>query len=155
MGQSKFEKLGNSESIINLFECNDVEVAVNLNNSKEWYFKKNDKEIIINSDEFNDSKLLWLPILNCDYKVFQKNLKNGLKERDIQPDLEFLFPYRPLLYTALNSNSEYWISLALKWIEEGVEYKGCEGLLFNISRNKRITQSIRHKALKLYAAKKR
>ncbi len=59
------------------------------------------------------------------------------------------FPTYSILKTALESNSEYWVNLALGGCEDIDDLKDQQERLEAISKNKKYSQNVRHRALKL------
>lgn len=135
---------------VNLLEINKVEIGVSKFNN--WVFKVGN-HIYEHLNNTQNNFILWLPILETPYSTFSRSIDNSLDQLSITKEkketLINSFPVNRILETALNSNSEYWITFAFNWLSE-IKYSKCFlRELDEIIKNKRYSQKLRHKAQKL------
>src|SRR5450830_153879 len=91
---------------------------------------------------------VWLlPLLEKPYQSVKLDLSAALSALEIKRPLPVEISLHELLVTALESDSEYWPQLAIKWLDEGfpVDHNLSE-LLLQCSSRKTLSQSIRHAA---------
>jgi len=91
---------------------------------------------------------VWLlPLLEKPYESVKLDLSAALSALEIKRSLPAEISLREVLVTALESDSQYWSQLAIKWLDEGfpVDHNLSE-LLLQCSSRKTLSQSVRHKA---------
>jgi hypothetical protein len=71
--------------------------------------------------------------------------KQLISSLDFEP-----FPYRRLIEFALSSEADYWASLAVDWLEQGVPINGqIANAINSMVEEKRTSQKTRHRAFSL------
>jgi hypothetical protein len=91
---------------------------------------------------------MWLPILEKEYRDFI-NFLDTIITRKPKNSNSTPFPIHELIKVALESRSEYWVSLSLEWLDVMVDFKGLIPQLQSIYEDKSFSQYVRHKARKL------
>lgn len=128
-----------------LIEINTIEIG--LSKKGNWVFVKG-KLLYECKGALVTDVIFLLPLLEVKYESLKSLLTNSLEGLN-RLDMYNSFPVRDILITALNSNSEYWIKLALNWLEEIGNLKYYFQEIFQISNDKKYSQKTRHQALKL------
>jgi len=94
---------------------------------------------------------VWLlPLLEKSYGTVKQNLSVAVSTLGIKSSIPEEISLSQLLVTALESDSEYWSQLAIKWLDDGfpVDQKLSE-LLLQCSSQKVLSQSFRRKAFRI------
>jgi hypothetical protein len=129
--------------------CN---VEIGISSTLRWMFKRKQLIYEYNKDDENEI-IFWLPLLEKPYNDLITLLLVECKRiiLDVTAAEQFVssFPTNSILKTALESNSEYWVNWAFGWCEEIDDLKEQRGRLDDIIKNKKYSQSVRHRALKL------
>ena len=113
-----------------------------------WIRFKKGKNFYESSDQLDSDVIFLLPILENSYEEFAFKLIESMKKFD-KVNLYESFPIRLIVDAALNSHSEYWIVLALNWLEKISDIKCYSDQISNIIDDKSYSQRTRHRALKL------
>jgi hypothetical protein len=88
-----------------------------------------------------------LPLLELSHTEAVSLIRQGLKQAEVDLNLLDSFPFDHTLYLALDWETGYWASLAVKWLEEG--YPGSEKFIDCLKKwqkKKKHSQSLRHRA---------
>ena len=95
-----------------------------------------------------------LPVLELDLNEVRRLLERGLQETGLSTEFLKTFPFEDVIVTGLESQSERWSSLALKWAEQlPVSTRLQSALDALITAGP--TQTLRHAAQKLRARQRR
>jgi len=121
-----------------------------FNGTNRWAVEKDNdsKGLAYIADEQDFVKIL--PLLKMEFSDFMNKIQYGLFinfNGHEYEGKENTFPLYNLLCTALFSNSEYWVKLALHWVPF-VRFNLREELI-KASMNSNYSQSVRHHAKKL------
>ncbi|WP_246226477.1 hypothetical protein [Pseudomonas atagonensis] len=94
---------------------------------------------------------VWLlPLLEKPYDAVKLDLPAAIAALKIKSALPVDISLRQLLVTALESDSEYWSGLAIKWLDDGFPIDhNLSALLLQCASRKVLSQSARHKAFSL------
>jgi len=105
---------------------------------------------------FRDDKpcVFLLPVLEVDLGEVHRVLEQGLQAKGLSEEFSSVFPFEDVVTTGLESHSEHWTSLALKWAEQLPESPKLQSALQSLASNGP-TQTIRHAAQKLLARQPR
>ncbi|MCB2254171.1 hypothetical protein KTQ74_19845 [Pseudomonas chlororaphis] len=96
------------------------------------------------------SSVWLLPLLEKPYEAVALNLPDAIRALRIERALPTEIALRQLLVTALESHSEYWVGLALQWLEQGFpQDPKLTELLMHCSESRTLPQSDCHKARRL------
>jgi len=90
-------------------------------------------------------------LLEIDYYKFERTITKMVENfLSIRPSVSYVeeFPYEQIVVEALHSERDHWIELAFNWMEALGVYNFSDDILAIIT-NKRISQRIRHKIVKL------
>jgi len=132
--------------------CDENGLSVSFDKNKErWFYSIGGEKYPI--DEEGPSSVSLLPLLRIRYSDFQQNLSQYLRNECKTTMLDASFPYNNILRVALSVQSEGWISLALKWIEDS-NYSIGESSIEDFRRIgsiKYYSQKIRHRAIRASA----
>jgi hypothetical protein len=90
------------------------------------------------------------PILEGVLLDIKMAIKSGIESAQLPVDLLESFPFKEVTLSAMNSGSEYWCSLSLKYVEQLQNDKELVDALGMCSKNAP-TQKLRHQAKKLKA----
>ncbi|MEX2964352.1 hypothetical protein [Microbulbifer sp. TYP-18] len=88
------------------------------------------------------------PILEAVLPDVKKALKDGLKSAQLPVELLESFPFQKVALSGLNSGSEYWCNLSLKYVEQ-LRYDEELVDALNACSKSAPTQKLRHQAKKL------
>ena len=124
------------------------EVVFSINSDNKWVkITSSGKESFI--DGSYDMSLLTL--LEQPYSDLRCEIKQALSERRIGESLINTFPFNLVILSGLKSGSEYWIRLALNWLEEdkSLIVDEISSILKSIPSNKKYPQKIRNIAIKI------
>lgn len=91
-----------------------------------------------------------LPLLEVEPDEARRLLKRGLEANGLSAEFLKVFPFEAVVATGLESHSERWTSLALKWAEQLPASLKLQSALQTL-RTGGPTQKIRHAAQKLLA----
>jgi hypothetical protein len=89
-----------------------------------------------------------LPILELPFDEAFRLLERGLHAHQLSSEFLKLFPFEDVVVTGLESDSEHWTSLALKWVEQRPLSDKLMHALQMLKQNGP-TQKVRHAAQKL------
>jgi hypothetical protein len=95
-----------------------------------------------------------LPVLEVDLGEARRALEQGLQARGLSTEFVSVFPFEDVVTTGLESHSEHWIGLALKWAEQLPVSSKLQSALQSLASNGP-TQKARHAAQKLLAQQRR
>ncbi|GEM_PF-2814369 len=95
-----------------------------------------------------------LPVLEVQLEDVSRRLERGLQASGLSSEFLKVFPFEDVVAAGLESHSEHWTSLALKWAEQ---LSASSKLLRALQtlRTNGPTQPIRHAAQKLLARQRR
>jgi hypothetical protein len=91
-----------------------------------------------------------LPVLEVALDEARRLLECGLQVNGLSTDFLKAFPFEDIVATGLESNSERWTSLALRWAEQLPTSSKLQRALQTLKANGP-TQKVRHAAQKLLA----
>jgi hypothetical protein len=91
-----------------------------------------------------------LPVMEVNLAEVRQLLISGLKSIGLSPEFVKLFPFEDIIATGLESHSERWTSLALRWAQQSEASARLRTALGILATNGR-TQKLRHSAKKLLA----
>lgn len=127
--------------------------AISQSFDHNWSFRKGDWPSLSKPYEILETMTLsfsyvWLlPLLEKPYEAVKLDLPVAVSALEIKGSLPAEISLHQLLVTALESDSEYWSRLAIKWLDEGFPVNhDLSELLLQCSSRKTLSQSIRHKA---------
>lgn len=89
-----------------------------------------------------------LPVLELDSGEARRALEQALLARRLSAEFVDLFPLEDVVATGLESHSEHWTALALKWAQQQPVSPRLQSALQTL-KNNGPTQKIRHAAQKL------
>jgi hypothetical protein len=95
-----------------------------------------------------------LPVLEVGLEEVRCRLEQGLQASGLSAEFLKVFPFEDVVVTGLESHSEHWISLALKWAEQLPATSRIQSALQAL-RFTGPTQKIRHAAQELLAQQRR
>ncbi len=95
-----------------------------------------------------------LPVLEVSLDEACRLLERGLQASGLSAEFVKVFPFEDVVATGLESHSEHWTSLALKWAEQLPASSKLQSALQTL-RTTGPTQKIRHAAQKLLARQRR
>ena len=136
----------NASSYIKLLEINSVEIGISKD--RNWVFTKG-KNVYEFINHRQSEFILWLPILETPYLSFLSTVNTALKDMQLNSNLVESFPITQILATALRSDSEYWVKLALNWCDDIDDLRNQAEDLVHIMKNEKYSQQVRHHAKRL------
>jgi hypothetical protein len=89
-----------------------------------------------------------LPLLEIPLEQVRALISAGLGRHGLPPAIGELFPFARVVASGLLSLSEYWTTLALQWVADGVRDATVQAALHTLSEDGP-TQNVRHRARKL------
>lgn len=92
--------------------------------------------------------LSWLPLLEGEYRYFEKALQTGLRNAALD-DSAVRFPLHDLLAMALGSHDDHWAQLGIGWAQAAQQVGDLKEHLRLLMVDKRVSQATRHAAKKL------
>jgi hypothetical protein len=95
-----------------------------------------------------DSCVFFLPVLEATFEQFQLRVLEGIRGHGMSDDFFKAFPCERLVVAGLKSESEYWVNMAMKWIECIPSSYVLKEELIRLSESG-VTQRIRHDSKKL------
>lgn len=128
-------------------------LSIGIADNKSWIICKGSHLLNLQSEDVLKS-IFWLPLLEIDYSTFHEKLTSGLEKKVEKNEIEELlaaFPTNEMVNAALQSESIYWVQLALKWGDQIDNKSTLESALEQILDNKKFPQHIRHSSKKLLA----
>lgn len=147
--QGKYSPLIENETITILW-FPLVEISfdrwIGLSNKGDWITQGFDDKVSIISQ---DNLVPFLPCLEHDKSMFMSSLSEGLKEYNIERESNEIFPTKNLIVCGLISGSDYWATLAVKWLEDLYIDDELKELLKKLLSSKWASQKLRHKVQKL------
>lgn len=112
-----------------------------------WGYEKEDEFISFSSPSVC---IPLLPLLELSYPEAVILVQQGLNQAGADLNLLSIFPFNDLLHLALNWETDYWVSLAVRWLENG--YPISEELVDCLKpwqEEKKHSQGLRHRAQRL------
>jgi hypothetical protein len=126
----------------------------------EVYVGADDNWAVLNGPHWCDTpalqakaSLLWLPLLEHDYRAVHAALLSGLRQANPEQAAPLLatFPVQDLLRLALMSEcSGYWVALALGWAAQVELALDLRRAVRTLALDHTVPQSTRHRAKRLY-----
>jgi hypothetical protein len=89
-----------------------------------------------------------LPVLEIDLGDAHRALEQGVQARGLSTEFITVFPFEEVVATGLESHSEHWAGLALKWAEQMPSTPRLQNALQTMTKSGP-TQKLRHAAQKL------
>jgi hypothetical protein len=136
-----------------LFE-NWLPILISLENdrtlgiSQAGYWILEEKGLVTPLVDINSMRSV-LPFLKFSYDEFIARLEQSLKARNMPIEIYRRFSVKNLLLLALRWPMEYWITLALDWLNRVAIDEDIRNELRSLSNRKYLSQKTRHRALKL------
>lgn len=121
-------------------------VNLGLCENGEWSWSQKSEGVTIAHPLSGRSIVGALPLLEVSYAEVRQQVE-GTAARygpSTAAILEVL-PLKAILLTALGTRSDYWVALALAWLEDGAA-QGLEQDVRAIVADKQLSQSVRHRA---------
>ena len=94
----------------------------------------------------------FLPCLELPLEEVRQTIRNGLVRIGLSSQLEDTFPVADLIVAGLTSGSEYWVTLSLERIDDGVRNERVYDAI-RIASTSAPTQKLRHQAKRLLGKK--
>lgn len=120
-------------------------VLLSLDN--QWGYEKENEFIALTSLPVC---IPLLPLLELSHPEAVTSIQQGLHQAGVNLNLLSTFPFNYILQLALSWSTDYWPSLAVKWLEHGYpiseELVNC---LKTWQEEKKHSQTLRHKAGRL------
>lgn len=135
-------------SWIEIFKDYNQECTLGITSQGYWIVITKDKYMLI--EEFKHY-LFCLIFLECPIKTITDTIILNLKDIENRFDIYNVFPFFEIVkFSFINSESDYWIQLALNWyVEFDTDIREMlKKELFNISNNLKLSQSSRQTARK-------
>jgi hypothetical protein len=130
-----------------IFKLPQKEWWVLLSLDNQWGYEKESRFISFTSPP---ACIPLLPLLELSYPEAVTSIQQSLNQAGVNLNLLNTFPFNDILYLALNWETEYWASLAVKWLENGYpvseEFVSC---LKMWQEEKKHSQALRHRAGRL------
>lgn len=137
----------NAEDCYHVFRIPDKEWWILLSPNLEWGLEKEEE---FREFAVPETCMSLLPLLELTYTTSCNMIYEGLQQASLGRELLQTFPFSNVLQLALNWKTEYWASLAVKWLESGypisVELLSC---LEKLQNKKEFSQQLRHRAMRL------
>src|SRR5688500_20291702 len=105
--------LANSRSV---FKLPQKEWWILISLDGQWGYEQENRFIAFTSPL---TCIPLLPLLELSYPEAVASIQQGLNQAGVNLNLLSTFPFNHTLQLALNWNTEYWPSLAVKWLENG------------------------------------
>jgi hypothetical protein len=125
----------------------DERIQLGLSSDASWVRAASQSVIVFRSEK---PCVFLLPILEVDLEDVRRLLEHGLQEKGLSREFVRVFPFEHVVITGLESHSEHWAGLALKWAEQLATSVGLQSALDALI-DKGPTQQLRHAAQKLRA----
>jgi hypothetical protein len=125
----------------------DARIELGLSSDAFWLRATSQSTTVFSS---NKPCVFLLPILEVDLRDVRRSLEHGLQENGLSGNFVRLFPFECVVITGLESHSEHWAGLALKWAEQLAVSSRIQSALDALIA-KGPTQRLRHAAQKLRA----
>ncbi len=101
----------------------------------------------------NSSFVPLLPMLEFQCEYFLTELKNSFKSSGLPITMVSAFPLLEGIICGLETISDYWAKLALKWLESCEELQMVQLIPFleklSLANNKQVSQQVRHKSQRI------
>ena len=93
----------------------------------------------------------WLILLEHHIDGIRSQIFKSVEDQELTERIAREIPFQVVAVSGLESEMEYWNSLAMDWIEGGVFAENISTLLEKISLDSSKSQRIRHRAKRLFA----
>lgn len=93
----------------------NARIELGLSSDGSWVRKGSESVIVFESQT---DYVFLLPVLEVNLDDLRQILGRGFQGRGLAPEFVQSFPFNEVVATGLESHSEHWVDLALKWAEQ-------------------------------------
>ena len=129
----------------------DARIELGLSSNASWVRATPQSVTVFRSD---NPCVFLLPVLEINPDELRQLLGHGLQARGLSTEFIRVFPFEVVVATGLESHSERWAGLALKWAEHLDASSRLQNALGALATNGP-TQKLRHAAQKLLARQRK
>jgi len=126
-------------------------IELGLSSDARWLRAASESVTAFSSDK---PCVFLLPVLEVELDEARRLLARGLEASGLSAEFLKVFPFEDVVATGLQSHSEHWTSLALKWAEQLPASSKLQSAVQTL-RTSGPTQRIRQAAQKLLARQRR
>jgi hypothetical protein len=115
-------------------------IELGISSDARWLRATSQSATVFSPDK---SPVFLLPVLEIEFSEVRHLIEHGLQARGLSTEFVRMFPFEDVVCTGLESHSERWAALALKWAEQLPTSPKLQTALRVLSTNGP-TQKLRH-----------